>query len=167
MISYCVSICLDVTCKSPYVIFKSKRIDLYWLVQYKSSLVIRLSNLRSWTSESFPDLSCYKNSLASENTFFLSFFLLIENYYSFASAEAILATFSFYDSKRSIGFVRFYFFPVFFVLLTSGISIGGASLEGVILFHASFRPHSICSRITLSLKQSAVKTNWRRKRIML
>ena len=142
MISYCVSICLDVTCKSPYVIFKSKRIDLYWLVQYKSSLVIRLSNLRSWTSESFPDLSCYKNSLASENTFFLSFFLLIENYYSFASAEAILATFSFYDSKRSIGFVRFlrleeeYWFRVvfttrrgvlvscgfcfFFVLLTAG-----------------------------------------------
>ena len=98
MISYCVSICLDVTCKSPYVIFKSKRIDLYWLVQYKSSLVIRLSNWRSWTSESFPDLSCYKNSLASEKTFFLSFFLLIENYYSFASAEAILATFSFLNN---------------------------------------------------------------------
>ena len=113
MISYCVSICLDVTCKSPYVIFKSKRIYLYWLVQYKSSLVIHLSNLRSWTSESFPDLSCYKNSLASENTFFLSFFLLIENYYSFASAEAILATFSLYDSKRSIGFVRFFLFLFF------------------------------------------------------
>ena len=116
MISYCVSICLDVTCKSPYVIFKSKRIDLYWLVQYKSSLVIRLSNLRSWTSESFPDLSCYKNSLASENTFFLSFFLLIENYYSFASAEAILATFSFYDSKRSIGFMVFSCFSSCFFL---------------------------------------------------
>jgi len=130
MISYCVSICLDVTCKSPYVIFKSKRIDLYWLVQYKSSLVIRLSNLRSWTSESFPDLSCYKNSLASENTFFLSFFLLIENYYSFASAEAILATFSFYDSKRSIGFVRFlrleeeYWFRAVFCFYDSKRSIG-------------------------------------------
>ena len=39
--------------------------------------------------------------------YILSFFLLIENYYSFASAEAILATFSFYDSKRSIGFMVF------------------------------------------------------------
>ena len=38
--------------------------------------------------------------------------------YSFASAEAILATFNFYDSKRSIGFVRFSAF-IFFVLSTA------------------------------------------------
>ena len=62
--------------------------------------------------------------------YILSFFLLIENYYSFASAEAILATFSFYDSKRSIGFVRFlrleeeYWFRAVFCFYDSKRSIG-------------------------------------------
>ena len=50
--------------------------------------------------------------------------------YSFASAEAILATFSFYDSKRSIGFVRFlrleeeYWFRAVFCFYDSKRSIG-------------------------------------------
>ena len=165
MISYCVSICLDVTCKSPYVIFKSKRIDLYWLVQYKSSLVIRLSNLRSWTSESFPDLSCYKNSLASENTFFLSFFLLIENYYSFASAEAILATFSFYDSKRSIGFMVFSCFSSCF---SRPFDLGHFHWRRFIggrdfvlkIIQTLFTDHS---HIHLQLKKR-VTTNWKKRK---
>ena len=64
----------------------------------------------------------------------------------------------FYDSKRSIGFVRFFVttrrgvlvsygffsFSFFFVLMTLGIFIGGDSLEGVNLFHTSFRHHSLC-----------------------
>ena len=58
-------------------------------------------------------------------------------FYSFASVEAILATVSFYDSKRSIGFVRFFVFPVFFFVLLTARSV---------LVHASEVPaEAFCS----------------------
>ena len=77
--------------------------------------------------------------------------------YSFASAEAILATGGFlrleeeywfrvvFVTTRGL-FVSCCFFFIFFVLLTAR----AFSLEGVILFHTSFRHHSLCSRSTLS-----------------
>ena len=48
-----------ISCKSPNVIYRFVLVDLYWLVQYKSSLGFHYENLRSWTSDSFPDLSYY------------------------------------------------------------------------------------------------------------
>ena len=49
-----------------------------------------------------------------------------------------------------------WFFLVFLVLLTLGIFIGGASLEGVILFHTSFRHYSqIIHTFICNLRNSA------------
>ena len=78
--------------------------------------------------------------------------------YSFASAEAILATGGFLRLEEEYWFrvvfvttrrgvlvsYGFFSFSFFFVLMTLGIFIGGDSLEGVNLFHTSFRHHSLC-----------------------
>ena len=94
--------------------------------------------------------------------------------------RGVLVSYGFYDSKRSIGFVRFFVttrrgvlvsygffsFSFFFVLMTLGIFIGGDSLEGVNLFHTSFRHHSqiIHSHLHLQLKKKEKSDNQLKKR---
>ena len=93
--------------------------------------------------------------------YILSFFLLIENYYSFASAEAILATFSFYDSKRSIGFMVFSCFSRPFDLghFHWRRFIGGRDFVLKII-QTLFTDHS---HIHLQLKKR-VTTNWKKRK---